>query len=134
MELRCPCLDKIPPGVEIDGDYDEVCLCCGRIGETCCSKGAYAVYKRCRACGNNGHWYWENMCPDNAVKQIIVPSIEELKEEVMKNKNKVRDERHNEDDDKDLLSTEQSVHNSLQACCFTHTCVGVMNYNLSVFV
>ncbi|KAL6127716.1 hypothetical protein ACLB2K_071079 [Fragaria x ananassa] len=92
LELRCPCLDKIPPGVEIDGDYDEVCLCCGRIGETCCSKGAYAVYKRCRACGNNGHWYWENMCPDNAVKQIIVPSIEELKEEVMKNKNKNKEE------------------------------------------
>nr|XP_011470345.1 PREDICTED: uncharacterized protein LOC105353186 [Fragaria vesca subsp. vesca] len=63
----CPCFDKIPPGVELDRDYDQVCIGCGRIGEICCSKGAYAVLRRCGGCGWRGHWYWDDKCDKDFV-------------------------------------------------------------------
>nr|XP_011470357.1 PREDICTED: uncharacterized protein LOC105353187 isoform X2 [Fragaria vesca subsp. vesca] len=67
FEEDCPCFDKIPPGVELDRDYDRVCIGCGRIGEICCSKGAYATLRRCGACGWGGHWYWDDKCSKDFV-------------------------------------------------------------------
>ncbi|KAM5557452.1 hypothetical protein ABKV19_024703 [Rosa sericea] len=88
---KCPCLDKIPPGVVIGPLYDEVCIGCGKIGEICCSKGAYAVLRECGICLAIGHWYWEDRCSKNWMLQL--PSIEHSIREVP--------------------STEQSLENSL---------------------
>nr|XP_011470304.1 PREDICTED: uncharacterized protein LOC105353173 [Fragaria vesca subsp. vesca] len=137
---ECPCLDRIPPGAELGPQYDKVCIGCGNIGEICCSKGAYAIRMKC-CCGYGGHWYWEGRCPKDWRRPSIItqlPSIQELEEEVLKKKNKNKeedevmvnvrkdikyvDEVMVEDDKnsiKEVPSTEQSLEKSLQACCFT---------------
>ncbi|KAL5726826.1 hypothetical protein ACHQM5_000077 [Ranunculus cassubicifolius] len=74
----CPCLVKIEDGVVLGPSHDSACIGCGRIGETCCSRGAYAVLKRCAGCSSIGHWYWERKCSRTDIKKwaVKLPSID----------------------------------------------------------
>ncbi|XP_004308046.1 PREDICTED: uncharacterized protein LOC101305890 isoform X2 [Fragaria vesca subsp. vesca] len=113
----CPCLDKIPPGTDLGPLFDRVCNCCGKIGDECCRKGAYAILTRCDGCENIGHWYWENRCPKDWCRPsylVEIPSIQELEHEVMQNKNKVVVQEDEKNSIKEVPSTEQSLENSLQ--------------------
>ncbi|KAL6584925.1 hypothetical protein OROMI_004214 [Orobanche minor] len=86
---KCPYLDRIPPGTAIGPRFDEVCMGCGRIGQICCSKGAYAIRRKCFYCGCYDHWWWENRCtrkfrkPKYTIKPL---TFEQVEERVLKNR------------------------------------------------
>ncbi|KAL6516969.1 hypothetical protein OROHE_018257 [Orobanche hederae] len=86
---KCPYLDRIPPGAAIGPGFDKVCMGCGRIGQVCCSKGAYAIRRKCSYCGCYDHWWWENRCTRKfrKPKYLLNPlTLEQVEERVLKNR------------------------------------------------
>ncbi|KAL5697939.1 hypothetical protein ACHQM5_029036 [Ranunculus cassubicifolius] len=82
----CTFLDFIPDDKCVGPKFDEVCLGCGKIGERCCSMGAYAILKECSLCGDSGHWYWEGRCNKSPHSRTLAKCFESFK---MSIKNKV---------------------------------------------